>query len=337
MLFSIIIPVYNIELYIKECIDSIVNQNFNDYEIILVDDGSNDGSGAICDEYQNKYKNIKVIHQANSGLSEARNEGLKIAKGDYIIFVDGDDYLNNKNALMLLSEKTNDNPEAILFGTNYYICKSNKYVPGVKLNNEKISTLNIEKQISYLVGNCKLQISAWIFCLSKKFIFNNSLFFKKGIKSEDIEWGIRLYLKIKKLAFLDSNIYVYRIGRNGSITNTIDYKHLEQYYEIIESSLKSINDSSTVNICKSLKSYLVYHILIIVAHANSKKIDNQLRERINGKCKLLLKRIYSNNLMDSRARKIYIIYKIFGYNIMSFVLGVYLKYRRRRGNGIILN
>ena len=93
MLISIIVPVYNVENYLKECIDSILRQEFRDYEIILVDDGSKDDSGKICDEYGKKYSFISVIHKKNGGLSDARNFGLKIAKGEYILFIDSDDYI----------------------------------------------------------------------------------------------------------------------------------------------------------------------------------------------------------------------------------------------------
>lgn len=93
MLISIIIPVYNVERYVSICIISILEQSFQDYEIILVDDGSKDRSGSICDEYREKDSRISVIHKTNGGLSDARNAGLKQAKGEYVLFVDSDDYI----------------------------------------------------------------------------------------------------------------------------------------------------------------------------------------------------------------------------------------------------
>lgn len=97
MTFSIIIPIYNVEKYLRQCIDSVLAENFLDCEIILVNDGSPDGCGEICDEYANKYSHIKVIHKHNGGLSDARNAGIKEAKGDYLIFLDSDDYWININ------------------------------------------------------------------------------------------------------------------------------------------------------------------------------------------------------------------------------------------------
>ena len=97
MTFSIIIPICNVEKYLRQCIDSVLAENFLDCEIILVNDGSPDDCGEICDEYANKYSHIKVIHKHNGGLSDARNAGIKEAKGDYLIFLDSDDYWININ------------------------------------------------------------------------------------------------------------------------------------------------------------------------------------------------------------------------------------------------
>ncbi|WP_240640583.1 glycosyltransferase family 2 protein [Neisseria meningitidis] len=97
MIFSIIVPIYNVEKYLRCCVDSVLAENFADYEMILVDDGSPDGCGKICDEYTGKYPHIKVIHQENGGLSDARNAGIRAAKGDYLIFLDSDDYWADTN------------------------------------------------------------------------------------------------------------------------------------------------------------------------------------------------------------------------------------------------
>ena len=94
MKISIIIPVYNVEKYLRECLDSILAQSYKDFEIILADDGSTDSSGNICDEYSMKYENIKVLHKNNNGLSSARNAGLDIAQGEYILFIDSDDVVS---------------------------------------------------------------------------------------------------------------------------------------------------------------------------------------------------------------------------------------------------
>ena len=98
-MLSVIIPVYNVEKYLSRCVDSVLNQTYKNFELILVDDGSLDNSPVICDEYENKDSRIKVIHKENGGLSSARNAGLEICKGDYIFFIDSDDWLTDENVL----------------------------------------------------------------------------------------------------------------------------------------------------------------------------------------------------------------------------------------------
>ena len=108
MKLSIIIPIYNVERYLNKCIDSVINQNYDDYEVLLIDDGSIDYSGKICDRYSKEYSFIKTFHKSNSGLSDARNYGITRATGEYIIFVDGDDFLQ-ENVLSKIAEYLKQN------------------------------------------------------------------------------------------------------------------------------------------------------------------------------------------------------------------------------------
>ncbi len=119
-LFSIIVPVYNVEAYLRECIDSILSQNYNDYELILVDDGSPDGCPAICDEYAEKDKRIKVIHKTNGGVVEARKAGVNISVGDYIVCVDGDDFVEQTYLFELSQIIDRHSPDIICCGHNEY-------------------------------------------------------------------------------------------------------------------------------------------------------------------------------------------------------------------------
>ena len=112
---SVIIPVYNVEKYLEECIDSVLAQTYQNIEIILVDDGSTDSSGLICDRYAEKNTNISVIHQKNSGLSAARNSGLNKANGDYIYFLDSDDYISADAIEKLFSIAENDKSDIVFF------------------------------------------------------------------------------------------------------------------------------------------------------------------------------------------------------------------------------
>ena len=103
-LISVIIPVYNVEPYLRQCVDSVLSQTYQNIEIILVDDGSTDSSGIICDDYAHKHNNLKVIHKKNAGLSEARNSGLEVANGSYIAFIDSDDWISKDNFEKMITE-----------------------------------------------------------------------------------------------------------------------------------------------------------------------------------------------------------------------------------------
>ena len=125
MLFSIIIPVYNVEKYLRECVDNLLEQDFHDFEVILVDDGATDSSGAICDEYAENSEKVKVIHQKNAGQAVARNAGTEIAQGEYVIYIDSDDYICDKAFLSKLAVKTEKQPDVILYGYKKFF-ESNK-------------------------------------------------------------------------------------------------------------------------------------------------------------------------------------------------------------------
>ena len=127
-LISIIVPVYNVEQYLSRCVDSLVNQTYHNIEIILVDDGSPDRSGEICDEYAKKDKRVKVIHQSNGGLSDARNTALDIAKGDYLMFVDSDDWIEPTMYEEMLSFMEKEQLDLVECGINLVTNNiSNKY------------------------------------------------------------------------------------------------------------------------------------------------------------------------------------------------------------------
>lgn len=129
---SIIVPVYNVEKYLNRCLDSILNQTFTDFELILVDDGSTDNSGIICDEYKTKDNRIKVIHKENGGLSSARNAGLDIARGRYIGFVDSDDFISKDMYQILYNEAEKNKADMIMcefkkVDKNYEAINNNLY------------------------------------------------------------------------------------------------------------------------------------------------------------------------------------------------------------------
>ncbi len=226
---SIIIPVYNVEKYVEKCVKSVMRDSYNEYiEVILIDDGSTDLSGRICDKLETFYKNIKVIHKNNEGLSEARNVGLSCAKGDYVMFLDSDDMIVSeeleKAMVFLLKDY-----DIIIY--DWKIISEKDKILDNKFNHvgihrgNYISNSYIKDQI---IASKYYWTVAWQGIYRTQFIKKNKLYFKKGIYHEDDLWFPEVILKSYKIFYIESQIYLYRM-RNNSITkdnHKNDKKHL---------------------------------------------------------------------------------------------------------------
>ena len=237
---SVVVPVFNVDQYLRQCIDSVLNQKLNDSEIILVDDGSTDQSGSICDEYQRKWDNIIVIHQKNGGLSKARNTGILASSGQYIIFLDSDDWWNPNLNIAEIITTALDHTDAEMYqfssidyyeGKGLYLRKEHHLLSGVR-------TDSIEHYYQDLLKNGNIEVSAATKILSKEFLLRNDLFFKPGIKGEDNEWIIRVLRHLQTVAIIDEPIYIYRRDRPGSITNTIGASNISDLLDIISDSIE---------------------------------------------------------------------------------------------------
>lgn len=212
---SVIIPIYNVEKYLRKCVDSLLNQDISDYEIILVDDGSPDSCPQICDEYAAEHKNIRVIHRVNGGLSAARNSGIEVAKGDYIMFVDSDDYIE-QNVLGELVRTMNEKQLDVL-RYNYQNVRENGevFVPfktGKPYFNYREDVLDGEAFLNERLGYA---------CYAVMFIVRRELLedctFTPGIYFEDTDWTPRMLLRAKRVSSTPMIVYNY-LWREGSIT-----------------------------------------------------------------------------------------------------------------------
>jgi len=242
ILLSIIIPVYNVEKYIKRCLDSILCQKVKNYEIILVDDGSTDNSGTICDAYAQNKKNVICIHKPNGGLSDARNIGLKYCKGKYVWFVDSDDYIA-ENALVyldkLLSEYSSDVIICISKTVDDYgIIKDECYyeIPsGLYSSHEYMETL---RKYPRSVLFC-----AQFHIVKKSFVEKYGFSFRKNILHEDELWTPQLLLNAEQIYYSNLNIYFHYM-REGSIMHSSNMEKSGQSDLIVTSELKKIYDNS---------------------------------------------------------------------------------------------
>jgi glycosyltransferase involved in cell wall biosynthesis len=329
-LFSIIIPIYNVEQYLNLCINSILNQKFNNFELILIDDGSTDNSGNICDEFAKVDKRIKVIHKENSGSSEARNAGIKKATGKYIIFLDSDDYWNKNDALNQLIEIINDNnPDIIFLKNSLYFEKLNKFLhPFTKFNRNKIKNQTKEQVLKYMIESQQLTVFAWDKVIKRDLILENNIQFEPGLYLDDIDWFPKIMLSAKTFDALNYCFYVYRKQRVNSITLTTDVKKLNQTFNTIKKWLVIIHKG---NYGKEVKTYmfaffaLLYSVLMGLIHSVKKNTDsrNETKKLMNevNKYSWILK--YDTDLI---VKVVKILYISFGINAVSFIMSKYSSY-----------
>ena len=225
MKMSIIVPVYNVEKYLKDCLDSLINQNFDEYEIICVDDCSTDGSIDILNEYMTHFDNIRIVkNNKNGGLSFARNEGMKYAKGKYILFVDSDDWLKENSLERLYSVGENLGLDILYFNKEIF------YEADYRGKEDWIGQESIEygKVMSGQDFFCICaeqdiynSINAYLQFFKRDFIISNQIEFYNGILHEDYLFFLRAAMCANKVAKIPDALYLYR-KRNGAITEKVD-------------------------------------------------------------------------------------------------------------------
>lgn len=222
---SVIVPVYKVEPYLHKCLDSIVNQTYRNLEIILVDDGSPDNCGAVCDEYAAGDRRIKVIHQKNGGLSAARNAGLKIVSGDYLGFVDSDDWVEPEMFETLLRGIQTA-------GADIAICGRWEEYSGHRIPYSwpEVRSLGREEALEELLRNDRVQNLVWD-KLYRQELFEG-IWFPEGKTFEDIAVMHRLFLRSEKMVCTPGTMYHY-LQRPGSIVADISLKNRVTHYEMV--------------------------------------------------------------------------------------------------------
>ncbi len=327
MKYSIIVPVYNVEDYLPECVNSILTQKYDDFELILVDDGSPDNCPHICDSYAKEDERVKVVHKENGGLSDARNAGVKVATGDYILFVDSDDYWNCPHVLKKINDVLMERKvDLVQFGQEKLYQNDNKIVTGPQRNLSQFNGLPTSQVLSHLILNEKLTISACSMAVSRQFFVDNDLYFLKGLKTEDLEWAIRMYVREPEWSFIDEYFYVYRKQRGDSISSTVDYKHLCDYCWIIENSIALLENSDD-SIKAPLMSYLMYHMLIASALSYRINMNKSQRKEILLRLKATCKGKVTRYTIGKKVKLASYVYRLGGFWTMAKVLGVYLNNR----------
>lgn len=266
MLLSVIIPVYNVESYLRECVDSIINQTCKDYELILIDNGSTDSSGIICDEYATAHENVKVKHlMPNVMASGARNEGQKIAKGEYVLFIDSDDYYANNRFFTKLKEKAATHPDVILFDAAELDEKTGKIT-----HPSHDMTVSIDGRLAVdiykeLIDKDAYRNSAWSKAIKRSLLEDNKIYFTPGLSVEDNDWYFNVVLHVNSIAIVDEPAYIYRRRITGSITTTATIKNTIDCLDVIDKWVAVVekennNPNSEVILLSLAKQYCNYLI-----------------------------------------------------------------------------
>lgn len=260
--FSMILPVYNVEKYLNRCVNSILAQDYNDYEIILVDDGSTDSCGHLCDEWTKKDSRIRTIHKENAGLGYARNTGLYAAQGKYVFFLDSDDYVRPGMLSKVWKVIQTDKSEAVFFGFER-IDKNGKSVlqlrpcPEKHLYTDKAEIMNqllpdFLARDPYTGVSRNLRISAWNCCLNRNFLKTNKLRFvsEREHISEDIYFYIDMFACLQRVSLIDDIFYCY-CQNVGSLTFSYKknrYERLKQFYQEVDEKANTLNYNGQVQL-----------------------------------------------------------------------------------------
>lgn len=327
MKYSFIIPVYKVEKYLSKCVDSILEQTYRDFEILLVDDGSPDGSPMLCDEYANRDNRVKVLHQQNQGLGAARNNGLRQAIGEYVIFVDSDDFWGEEGCLQKIDERifaTKDGVELLFFNVSYYNDTTGNIIPWVKLPVLNECSCGNEEAFRRLVESGTVPMSAWSKVIKRSVLTENGIIFPSGIYGEDIPWFINLMEAVKSVSFMNEYIYNYRQSVTSSITNINQPKHVRDMKYIIESEIKKLDSRRlTLEGKKSVEAFLAYNYCILMSQYDyTEKAEKAAYWQFMQEYEYLL-----NNITHPKVKSVFKIFKIMGLKNTCRILNIYKKIR----------
>lgn len=328
---SIIVAVYNIEKYLPKCIDSILAQTYQNLQIILVDDGSTDASTSICDEYAAKDDRIQVIHKRNGGLSDARNAGLEIVTGEYVGYVDGDDWIEPKMYEEMLTACIKERAEVAV--CRYKKIYTDKVIDGssdevIGLMPREAWNIYINEHPQYIIYN-----SVW----SKLFKWElvKDLRFPVGRNSEDILYTTKAFCRMHKCVYLDTAYYNYVIDRDGSIMNVKSGKRSVEdeipfFYEQIEilrdNQMELVADMAQYQLYRRLLYYYLGFYKYKQNRIYAKWIVNRIRNE-----KEEIKKLYTKDFVKTGDRvrmNLFMAMPVWYYSVNIFYDKVILPLRR---------
>lgn len=312
--FSIIIPVYNVEQYLDECVKSVLAQTYTDFEILLIDDGSPDNSGALCDKLAKEDSRIRVFHQENRGLSGARNTGIRNAVGEYLQFLDSDDWWASPDVLREIADRL-DLIDADVLSYDYRKSYDGKLSATYFGSAADAPTDLGDDSLDYMISNSLWVTGACNKAIRRSLFDGGDLFFREGITSEDIDWTLRLALKARRFDYCSTVAFVYR-QRNGSISHSISLKAVGILVSNVEECVKLLRDADEdkARVMTPFVSYQYATLLHNYAGLAKAERVSPLDDRVRALLPLL------KNSSNGKVRFMYLSTSLFGFNFTLFLL-----------------
>ena len=266
---SIVIPVYNVEKYLEECVDSVINQSYPNLEIILVDDGATDSSGRMCDEYATVDPRIRVIHRQNGGLSAARNTGLDVATGEYIYFLDSDDYIEKDTVSSLVEICDSENADVVFFDASvfYTDCEPDEKMYSYS-RKKRYSTFNGKDALVRLLNNDEYRTAVPLTFIKTNYLRSNNIRFYEGILHEDELFTFLVFNANGVVAHCHKELYARRIRPASIMTASGMSRRYESmltiYNELSEmySTKKAYGEAARRYLIREAKSVIGKYILL---------------------------------------------------------------------------
>jgi len=311
-LLSIVIPVYNVENYLDECINSIKIPDGESIEIILVNDGSTDNSGNICKSYMDKIPNLKYIEQKNQGLSEARNIGIQNARGKYIMFLDSDDCVYEDNLSNLVETIKNNKNENFFIGRAYKFEDGTKRYELCQIDYDSVPKKKTEDVFLYLDSINTFWFAAWLIVINREFLIANQLYFKKEIYHEDELWVPSVFLKSTSIGFINFGFYCYRLNRDGSIISTPNIKReFDKLIIVDEFDKMEVTKKSKIRLIKRRQAALVFGIILKLKCLSKDERYNELISQVS---------VHSSKMKSGKYVLVYLLYRLLGPLRLSYLL-----------------
>lgn len=321
MFFSVIIPMYNSQLYIEKTMDSILAQSMKDFEVVVVDDGSKDKSGEIVHNYAEKDKRIRLISQENGGQSKARNRGLEESRGEYIIHLDSDDFFIDNDFFKKLKESIEStSADVVMYRYVKYYEDSDEYAKSHYDFKRTEGITTPETLLPILAKKDAYYGSAWTKSVKKSLLLENGIRFDEKLSCEDVDWSYRIMEKAKSIFCLDEVFVAYRQRKGGSVSTSGSYKNAEDFLKMVE-KYKERYEQNEIGLSESLRAGLLstvaklYSNLMLTYLRVSSKDKKKMKPRLKALASVLK---YGTSKRPVTLGKFQ---RVFGFSFTLFVLG----------------